>query len=529
MLFNHQGHLENKGVKTKKANSVSSLLKTPLGRNMAYFLLLTGLAVVAINGWSLWFSWQQKLTDRQDEAHNLSISLAKQAEDAFLQVDITLSDVVRQLNLYGVSYASSSTFSRQLKEQHGKLPQLHGLFVYDVKGNWLTTSGNYVPAKASNADRAYFIWHRTHTDKGVHISHVIRSRSTGDLVIPVSMRLNDRAGNFAGVALATVKIDYFRQFYNYYILGERDVLGLILSDTSVLYIRPLPDSVINQSLSSSPLFKTVLKTSPSGSATWRSALDGVERIYGYARLEKYPLIVTAGYDRDRIWRSWLMANLADLILNIILLLMMTIMGWFILRQVGSNVRNQLELTQVRDELTTINHTLQSLAMIDGLTGLANRRQFDALLDQSLQRSQKSGEPLSLIMIDIDFFKRYNDAYGHVEGDVCLRKVGATLKSLTHRHADLVARYGGEEFVIILPFTNAPDVKLFAERAVKAIRDARISHKATELPDKIVTISAGCCTIIANGLPGEAERFKQRTDKALYKAKRNGRNRVEVSA
>lgn len=140
-----------------------------------------------------------------------------------MQIDITLSDVVRQLNQHGVEYASSAAFSRQLKEQHGKLPQLHGLFIYDVQGNWITTSGNYIPAKASNADREYFIWHQTHNEKGVHINHVTRSRSTGDLVIPVSVRLNDRAGKFAGVALATVKIDYFRQFYNYYILGEREI------------------------------------------------------------------------------------------------------------------------------------------------------------------------------------------------------------------------------------------------------------------------------------------------------------------
>lgn len=493
---------------------------------MAFFLLLTGLAVIAINAWSLWFSWHQKLIEQESGAHNLSVSLAKQAEDAFLQIDITLSDVVRQLNQHGVEYASSAAFSRQLKEQHGKLPQLHGLFIYNVQGNWITTSGNYIPAKASNADREYFIWHQTHNEKGVHINHVTRSRSTGDLVIPVSVRLNDRAGKFAGVALATVKIDYFRQFYNYYILGERDVLGLILSDTSVVYIRPMPDLVINKSLSSSPLFKTVLKNSASGSATWRSALDGVERIYGYARLERYPLVVTAGYDREAIWHSWLTANLTDVILNLILLLMITIMGWFILRQVNANLRNQLELTLVRDELTTINHTLQAMALVDGLTGLANRRQFDAMLEQSLQRSHKSGEPLSLIMIDIDFFKRYNDTNGHVEGDNCLRKVGGILKGLPHRHTDLVARYGGEEFAIILPFTNSLDVKQFAERAVKAIHDAHIPHLSSELPDKVVTISAGCCTLIASGQQGEAERLKERADKALYKAKSNGRNRVE---
>lgn len=507
---------------------VSALLKTPLGRNMAFFLLLTCLAVVAINVWTLWFSWQQKLTERANETHNLSVSLARQAEDAFLQVDITLSDAVRQLNQHGIGYAASAVFSRQLKEQHGRLPQLHGLFVYDAQGNWLATSGSYMPARGSNADRDYFIWHKTHPDKGVHISHVIRSRSTGELVIPVSMRLDDSAGRFAGVALATVKIDYFRHLYDYYILAERDVIGLIAADASVVYIRPFPDSVINQSVSTSPLFKSALKTATSGSATWRSALDGVERIYGYARLQQYPLIVATGYDRDRIWRDWLMANLSDVVLNAILLAMITLMGWLLLRQVGANVRKQLELTQVRDELMTINHRLQSLALIDELTGLANRRQFDALLEQSLQRSHKSGEPLSLIVIDLDFFKRYNEANGHIEGDLCLRRIGAILKGLPQQQGDFVARYSGEAFAMILPFTNAPDARRIAERAIKAIREARISHQSSELADKIVTASAGCCTLIASGQSGEAERLIARVHKALHKARSNGRNRVEVS-
>jgi diguanylate cyclase (GGDEF)-like protein len=502
-------------------------MDTSLGKSMAAFLLMVTLAVTAINAWELRGSWQHKLDMREDDALNLSVSLAKQAEDAFLQVDITLADAVRQLRLNGPDYALTPAFTRQLKEQHGKLPQLHGLFIYDVRGNWVATSGGYIPAKASNADRDYFIWHRTHSDTGVLISRVIRSRSTGDLVIPVSVRLNDRAGNFAGVALATVRVDYFRQFYSYYKLGDRDLLGLVLADTSVLYVRPLPDSVINRNLSASPLFRTALKASDSGSATWRSALDGIERIYGYARLQQYPLVVTAGYDRDRIWKEWLGANLTDAILNLILLVMMIGMGIFVLRQVRANLQNQVELTQVRDELTTINHTLQSLALMDGLTGLANRRQFDAVLEQGLQRSGKSGEPLSLIMIDIDYFKHYNDTCGHVAGDMCLKKVGGLLKEVTHRHADLVARYGGEEFAIILPFTGANDARIVSERAVKIIREAGIIHTTTELPGKVVTISAGYCTMISGGQEGEAERLKERADRALYEAKRSGRNRAQA--
>ncbi|WP_343550605.1 diguanylate cyclase [Pantoea sp.] len=506
-------------------DSSPHLLKTPLGRSMAVFLFLISLLVVVINAWSLWNSWQQRLTEKQEDARNLSLSLAKQAEDAFLQVDITLADVVRQLRQNGNDYAATPLFLHQIKDQQSKLPQLHGLFVYDTAGHWVASSGNFTPTSASNADRDYFIWHQTHTNTDIHLSHVIRSRSTGDLVIPVSVRLNDSAGHFAGVALATVKVDYFRQYYSYFTLGQKDALGLILADATALYVRPFPDTFIGRTLSASPLFKTELKAASSGSATWRSAFDGVERVFGYTRLERYPLIVTAGYDRNSIRRAWLADNLVNVLLNVALLLTITGMGVFVLRQVGTNVRNQIELTHVRDELTTINHTLQSLALVDGLTGLANRRQFDALLEQALLRSEKTGEPLSLVMIDIDFFKRYNDTYGHVAGDECLQDVGQALKESVKYHGDVVARYGGEEFAIILPCTRIFEAMNVAERAVNNVQASGIAHATTDIIDGVVTISAGYSTLISSGKTGEAEQLKQEADKALYQAKRNGRNRA----
>lgn len=505
--------------------SLLSANDSSIGKSMVIFLMVTAMTFLAVNGWSLWISWKYQLTVSENDGRNLSVSLARQAEDTFLQVDITLSDIVRQINSRSIEYAAQPEFAIQLKELQQKLPQLHGLFIYDMRGHWVATSGGYIPASANNSDREYFIWHQRYTDKGIHIGHVIRSRSTGDLVIPVSMRLNDNEGRFAGVALATVKVDFFRHHYNYFILGQRDTLGLILADSTVLYIRPLPDSVINKSLADSPLFTTALKSAESGSATWVSLVDGVERIFGYARLEKYPLVVTAGYDREQIQYNWFKANSTDVILNIILLLIMFILGFFVLRQISANIKNQVELTQMRDDLTTINHTLQLLALLDGLTGLANRRQFDRLLKQSLKRSYEKHAPLSLIMIDIDFFKRYNDTYGHLAGDACLKKVASLLSALTHRQGDIVARFGGEEFVIILPDADASDVKSFSELAVTSVRKAAIPHLSSEISEKIVTISAGCATIVSAGKDDESEKLIEHAHKALYKAKHGGRNRT----
>jgi diguanylate cyclase (GGDEF)-like protein len=235
--------------------------------------------------------------------------------------------------------------------------------------------------------------------------------------------------------------------------------------------------------------------------------------------------VAAGYDKPALWSRWLKDSLPDLVLNAMLLLGTLLMGIIVFRQVRMNVRNQTELAELRDELTSINHTLQLMALADGLTGLANRRQFDLFLSQSLKASSLSKKPVSLVMLDIDFFKRYNDFYGHVAGDNCLRAVGEVIQKLKLRNSDLIARYGGEEFAIILPDTG-PEAALFvARQAVTAVRSARIPHVESGATNKVVTISAGCFSLIGSGNEDDANRLKEGADKALYMAKIQGRDRA----
>jgi len=150
------------------------------------------------------------------------------------------------------------------------------------------------------------------------------------------------------------------------------------------------------------------------------------------------------------------------------------MGTFILRQAGKSYRDQLELIRLRDELTLLNQSLHVMALIDALIGLANRRQFD-LFSLSLKNSEKNSLPVSLIMLDIDYFKRYNDIYGHVEGDNCPRKIAALLKSLPFREHALAARYGGEEFAIILPNAPLATAQRLAHQLLNKIRETAIPH------------------------------------------------------
>jgi diguanylate cyclase (GGDEF)-like protein/PAS domain S-box-containing protein len=167
--------------------------------------------------------------------------------------------------------------------------------------------------------------------------------------------------------------------------------------------------------------------------------------------------------------------------------------------------------------------LKLIAYMDGLTGVANRRHFDNTLDSEWRRAMRSAKLLSLIIIDIDFFKNYNDLYGHLAGDSCLQKIAHTIRDSLRRAGNFVARYGGEEFIVILPETNAEEAYLFAESLREKIENLNIEHKDSRA-GKNVTVSLGVSTTVPKK-DSEYDDLISLADKALYKAKEGGRNRV----
>jgi diguanylate cyclase (GGDEF)-like protein len=183
----------------------------------------------------------------------------------------------------------------------------------------------------------------------------------------------------------------------------------------------------------------------------------------------------------------------------------------------ARVRNHLELKYLRDRL-------KEQTLVDGLTGLPNRRRFDEQLRAEWNRAQRHGKPLSILMIDIDFFKKYNDTYGHLGGDDCLKSVAAALLGQAKRGTDLMARWGGEEFSCLLPETTVDQAAAIAEGMRKAVQDLRIPHSDSSVSPH-VSISLGLSSCVPSEgytIPG----LTKAADEALYKAKQQGRNRVE---
>ncbi|TPU33615.1 GGDEF domain-containing protein [Acinetobacter baumannii] len=181
--------------------------------------------------------------------------------------------------------------------------------------------------------------------------------------------------------------------------------------------------------------------------------------------------------------------------------------------------NRIELMQQAQQLSL-------LSQQDALTGLANRRYLDETLDNEWRRALHHETPLTIMMVDIDFFKPYNDSLGHLKGDQCLKDIATAISSIAARSGDLVARYGGEEFLLLFPMTNAQQAKIQAERLMNAIKKIAIVHPCSSV-SPYVTISVGVATTIPR-LNDSISAFVSRADHALYQAKTNGRNQYQIA-
>lgn len=196
--------------------------------------------------------------------------------------------------------------------------------------------------------------------------------------------------------------------------------------------------------------------------------------------------------------------------------------YYVMQQMQDVIDRQLhELQRLNQKLQVANIELDRLSTLDDLTQLMNRRQLNKFMAQEWQRLSHLGQPLSFVMCDVDYFKAYNDTYGHLAGDQCLMQIAQVLLEVTQKTGDLVARYGGEEFAIVLPNTNTLDAESVAREILTQVHRLTIPHAASLIAGH-VTVSLGVATVIPT-LESEPVRLMQLADQLLYQSKRQGRN------
>jgi len=484
------------------------------------FLLSVCLSLMVVAIWEGWSSRQYRLHDKEVAMANLAQTLSSQAQASIKQADTVLFSLVDRIETEGMGADQLPLLRRLLNAQRNELSQLHGLFIYDENGAWIADSSGILPPNANNSDREYFIYHRDHSDRAPHVGPSIKSRSTGEWVMPVSRRINNPDGSFAGVALATIDLDHFLKLYNSIDIGSNGVINLISADARIIIRRPFNEATIGTSVADGPLFTQLLPKGPSGTATVRSYVDGVERVVGFRRVNDYPLVVFSAMNKEEVLASWRQETLMSAAIVCLLMSVLVGIGYRFIRLMKQQNNIQNELLEAQDKLLEVNRTLELLALEDALTGLANRRQFDLFTQAEMGRAKRGHTTLALLMIDVDHFKRFNDRYGHLVGDECLRKLSAIIRENIRRPGDLAARFGGEEFAVVLPATDYVGAFIVAEKIRNAVRLAQIDHEASE--EGIVTVSIGvsACSPRTEDTP---DALIGAADKALYVAKTSGRN------
>lgn len=486
-----------------------------LSLSLIGFILLVCFSLILATAWQMVQSSGERVDAAKITVSNIVLAAEQQARDTMLQADNTLRDLAERVAHDGSGPDQQERLAKLMARQVNDIEGVQGLFIFDAQGNWMANSFSEGLQTKNNGDRAYFRYHREHDDQSIHVGSIVESRTTGDMVIPISRRIQTADGAFAGVALATVPVSYFQSFFKRMDVDDAGVIFLALDNGELLARRPTVAALMTTNLSKGEIFSRYLPQSDSGTAIIKSIVDGIERIYAYRRLAGLPIVAAAGVSYEHVFAPWWSYVYQSVALVGSIILALAFLGSLLYRQIQQLLVAERELKVIRKELEVIAHT-------DGLTSLANRRSFDITLDKEWRRATRNQASISLILLDIDLFKQYNDHYGHLSGDECLVRVASIIAASVNRPSDFAARYGGEEFVVLLPDTELAGAVMVAENIRLSLSNSNLQHSAS--PFEIVTISSGVVSTSRTGEESPKE-FLIKADRLLYDAKSQGRNRV----
>ncbi|MBJ7313219.1 diguanylate cyclase [Rugamonas sp. CCM 8940] len=497
--------------------------RRPVTLLAATFIVLVCVCMLVMQLWQTLRAREIQLTEAKAAATNLAHAVAQHAYDTLKQADTILVGLVERLEKDGFPAGDTTRLHQLLASHVSELPQMHALFIIGPDGDWLLNSQSKASPELNSAGREYFNYHRDHRDRGAHIGPPILGRASGAWVVTVSRRLDRPDGGFAGVVMASIDMQYFSRYYQRFAIGHSGAIFIALDKGIMLVRRPFDENSLGRDISRLPLFLEHLPRAPESTVTFTSGQDGITRINSYRRVQQYPLVVSAALSQGEMLVGWRAEAELHAAVAAILTLGLVLLGLRLLKQIRLRAEAEGELLTARHALENLNRTLATLAMQDGLTGLANRRHFDTALQDEFSRAIRNASALALIMIDVDCFKQYNDNYGHAAGDACLREIGKVVAKSSHRPGDVTARYGGEELVVLLPGSDLRGAIAVAENIRLAIHRLELPHAGS--PGGMVTVSVGVAAFVPVGRERRPLELIEAADKALYQAKAGGKNRV----
>ena len=332
----------------------------------------------------------------------------------------------------------------------------------------------------------------------------------GERMLPFSRRINKADGTFGGVAYGSLKLTYFSRLFDRIGLGQDGAINLYLRDGTRIMRHPYLEADIGVNIAGARTFERFV-SARSGSFVGTAVRDGIERQYSFMQVERLPLVLNVALSTREIEAEW-RAKAFVLGANVLLLCGLTIV---LSLMFGRELRRR---TASEAELSRLSRT-------DALTGLSNRRHFEETIERVCHGDRREGRPTSLLIVDADHFKRYNDRHGHAVGDAVLKSLARGLAASVQRPSDLVARVGGEEFAILLPDTDQDGAERVAQRVHDLVRSTVVSSAGIEVGT--VTVSIGLAVHLS-GMTARAEDLYRRADTALYEAKAAGPNRTRYA-
>jgi diguanylate cyclase (GGDEF)-like protein len=427
--------------------------------------------------------------------------------------DLSLQSVLEGVNDPDILYQEPGLRQKILFDRSATAPGLGAIVQLDADGNINLDSQGYPPRQGNFADREYFRVHRDAVrDLGLYVSKPFRARLQEHIwTISVSRRISKPDGSFGGIVSGTIRISYFERLFNKVAMGNGDRIVLLRDDGTLVARTAGLSSEVGTSWQSTPIFAQVMSRSR-GSFTSDQSPDGVSRLYAFHRVSNLPLVVVVGISTEQILAPWWFKM--SVLAAIFAIMAASVVG--LVWMLEGELRRRAAAEKAAEEL----------ARTDGLTKLANRRWFDEMLSRKWAWAARDGRPMSLLMIDVDHFKFFNDSYGHQAGDRALAAIAGVIDAAIRRPDDLAARYGGEEFAVLLPDTDRRGAAQIAETIREKARALQIDHAENDA--KLVTVSIGVATALPRSGTATPDLLIRDADAALYRAKEQGRNAVCIS-
>ncbi|WP_230939546.1 sensor domain-containing diguanylate cyclase [Burkholderia vietnamiensis] len=475
-----------------------------------YVGILIAMLMTGICALSLYQSRRDATTYTRENLRNIALIAQRDIERNFELYESSLQTLAFRLRNPKIMHMPPPTRRQFLLDGLVNSSTLGAILAIDPSGRVILDSDDTSPRTRNLSDQSYFTAQRNHPSLGFFLSPPFHSRTRhGDLSVALSLRIPAPAGKFGGVVVMIIGLDYFRQLLSVLSLGPGGSASLIGKDGLMVMRVPYQTNVIGRNISSASTFKRFM-ASAEGSFSETASLDGVRRLYWFTQMNRLPWIIMVAAAHDDIYGPWGMR--ATTVGTLVLSLGMLIVVLSFLLSVQLRRRAQAEAE------------LQLLAETDALTGLSNRRLLDRTLKAESHEAIRARTPISLLFIDLDRFKGYNDTYGHIAGDAALAIVARCIVENLRQPGDNACRYGGEEFVVVLPNTTERHAYDVAERIRTAVENRNLAHALNE--SGCVTVSIGIVTWRPDR-GDDLAALLHAADSAAYCAKARGRNRIVV--